>query len=184
MVLADATLMLLLIRPSTPVPGDGKGVPPDNVKERIDYLINTLENSNTKILIPTPVLSELLIRSKSGAADIIDKLAKYAVFEICPFDTLAAIELAEIAKAELGKKRADDATTYAKIKFDRQIVAIAKVKKVRTIYSDDGDVHALAKRHKITAVRIRDLPLPPAKEKPRELAGQGVLDFTPPELES
>jgi predicted nucleic acid-binding protein len=183
MVLADATLMLLLIRPDTPVPGDSKGVPPDRVRERIEYLINNLENDNTKILVPTPVLSEILIRSKPGAAAIIEKLSKYAVFEICPFDTLAAIELAEMAKHELGKKRPNDATTYAKIKFDRQIVAIAKVKKVKTIYSDDGDVHALAKRAGIVAVRIRDLPVPPPKRGQREQTGQGVLNFTPPEDE-
>ncbi len=114
MVLADATLMLLLIRPDTPVPGNEKGVPPDRVKDRINYLISKLENDNTKILVPTPVLSELLVRSKPGAAAVIEKLSKYAVFEICPFDTLAAIELAEMAKAELGRKRPDDATTYCK----------------------------------------------------------------------
>jgi predicted nucleic acid-binding protein len=181
MVLADATLMLLLIRPDAPVPGDAKGVTPDRVRERINYLINRLENDNIKIVVPTPVLSELLIRSKPRAAEIIEKLSKYAVFEICPLDTLAAIELAVIAKKEMGRKRPDDVTTYAKIKFDRQIIAIAKVKKVKTIHSDDGDIYAMAKRVGITVVRLRELPVPPPREGNAEQIGQGVLNFTPPE---
>ena len=183
MVLADATLMLLLIRPGTPVPGDEKGVPPTNVRERRDYLISKLENDHTKILIPTPVLSEILIRSRPGAVAVIAKLNKYSCFEICPFDALAAIEMAEMAKQELGKKKPDDPTTYAKMKFDRQIVSIAKVKKVKTIYSDDRDIYAIAKRAGINVVRIRDLPLPPSKKEGSELVGQGMLEFPEPKME-
>jgi hypothetical protein len=75
MVLADATFMLLLIRPGSSVPGDGKGVPPDRVQERIEFLIHKLENENIRVLVPTPVLSEILIKSKSGAAALIEKLS-------------------------------------------------------------------------------------------------------------
>jgi len=177
MVLADATLMLLFIKPSAPVPGNESGVLPDRVNERIDYLLDTLENSHLRILIPAPVLSEILIRSKADVTEVIVKLNKYAVFEIAPFDQMAAIEMAEIAKAELGRKRTDSATTYAKLKFDRQIVAIAKVRKVTTIYSDDAQVAALAKKVGIATIGVADLPLPPAKKTSAELAGQGAFDF-------
>lgn len=49
------------------------------------------------------------------------------------------------------------------MKYDRQIVAIAKVHGATTIYSDDGDISALAKRAKINVISLADLPLPPQK---------------------
>jgi hypothetical protein len=59
------------------------------------------------------------------------------------------------------KKRGDSSATWARVKYDRQIVAVAKVAGATTIYSDDGDVAALAKAAKVEVVRLADLPLPP-----------------------
>ena len=111
--------------------------------------------------------------------EVVGKLNRYAVFEIAPFDQLAAIELSEIAKGELGKKRPDNTTTYAKLRYDRQIVAIAKVRRVTAIYSDDGGVATLAKKLEIPVIGIADLPLPPEKKPAAELPGQGAFDFPP-----
>ncbi len=63
--------MLLVINPNAIVPGK---LAVSNVADRIAFLIDTLENSHEKILIPTPVLSEMLIRTKNGGASAIDKL--------------------------------------------------------------------------------------------------------------
>jgi predicted nucleic acid-binding protein len=177
MVLIDATMLLLLLRPGTPVPGDRNGVAPTRPKDRVDYLVNRLETDGAKILIPSPVLSEVLVRAGAATSDIVDKLNKYAVFEICPFETLAAIEVAEMARQELGRKRPDRNMTFAKIKYDRQIVAIAKVRRVTAIYSDDRDIAALAKQAKIPVIKLADLPLPPDPIKAAALAGQGRFDF-------
>jgi predicted nucleic acid-binding protein len=175
MVIADATILLLLLRPGTPVPGDKNGVPIPQAKERIDYLVNRLENDGTKIGIPTPALSEVLVRAGQATGDIIDKLNKYAVFDICDFDGLAAVEVAQMARQEIGRKRIDNATTWAKIKYDRQIVAIAKTKGATAIYSDDGDIRALANRAAIQVIGIAELPLPPERPKKGPLAGQADL---------
>ena len=82
-----------------------------------------------------------------------------------PYDTRAAIECAAILRSKLtggGKRKAIGAgTTWAKAKFDRQIVAIAKVIGAETIYSDDRDVRALGARAKIAVVSCGELPLPP-----------------------
>jgi hypothetical protein len=51
------------------------------------------------------------------------------VFYVVPFDTLAAIELAVMTRNALaaGDKRAGSKESWAKVKFDRQIAAIARV---------------------------------------------------------
>jgi hypothetical protein len=93
----------------------------------------------------------------------VEHLQKYSVFRIEPFDTKAAIEVAAMTRAALdsGKKRGQSSASWAKVKFDRQIVAIAKVAGATTIYSDDKDLVPLAKAAKIEVIGIADLPLPP-----------------------
>ena len=54
--------------------------------------------------------------------------------------------------------------TWAKVKFDIQIVAIAKAESVTVIYADDKDIERYAQRVKIPVLRICDLPLPPEPE--------------------
>lgn len=161
MVVIDATMLLLLLRPDTPVPGAV-----DQPKERIEFLVQQLDKAKTKIIVPTPALSEALVRAGATATpQIIEHLQKYAVFSIEPFDTRAAIEVAAMAReaASTGRKRGNSNATWAKVKYDRQIVAIAKVNGATTIYSDDGDIAALARRARIAVVGIADLPLPPQK---------------------
>lgn len=48
-----------------------------------------------------------------------------------------------------------------KIKFDRQIVAIAIVEGAAVAYSDDRDVITYAKEAGLKGYRLEDLPLPP-----------------------
>ncbi len=67
-----------------------------------------------------------------------------------------------------GDLRAGTDATRAKIKFDRQILAIARVQKQSVIYSDDQDVAKQAQTFGLEAIPIWQLPLPP--ENP-----QGVL---------
>jgi hypothetical protein len=54
MVVIDATNLLLMLRPDTPVPAGPNGVPIQKPKERIDYLVQQLSKAQTKIIIPTP----------------------------------------------------------------------------------------------------------------------------------
>ena len=166
MVVIDATTLLLMLRPGTPVPNGPDGLPIDQPKERIEYLVQRLNNAKTKIIIPTPALSEALVRAGAVASQqIVDHLQRYSVFSIESFDTRAALEVAAMSREALvkGKKRGSSDATWAKVKYDRQIVAIAKVHGATTIYSDDGDIAVLGKRAKIEVVGLADLPLPPQK---------------------
>lgn len=184
MVVIDATTLLLMLRPDTPVPAGADGVKIDRPKERIEYLVQQLDKAKTKIIVPTPALSEALVRAGVAATQqIVEHLQRYSVFAIEPFDTRAAIEVAAMTRDALagGKKRGKSDATWAKVKYDRQIVAIAKVHGATTIYSDDGDIEKLAKPAKINVVSLAALPLPPKKAQlDLELAAPAEATMKPP----
>jgi len=83
--------------------------------------------------------------------------------KIADFDQRAAVEMAAATREAIdaGNKRSGSESTWAKVKFDRQIIAIARVEGASTIYSDDEDIVRFAKNSGITVTRISDLPLPP-----------------------
>ena len=88
-----------------------------------------------------------------------------------PFSPRAAIEASElIEKLKTGKQ---PRTTWAKVKFDIQIVSIGKAESVTAIYSDDRDIETLGSRVGIPVFRICDLPLPPTIEHKAALEEQG-----------
>ena len=60
------------------------------------------------------------------------------------------------------------------MKYDRQIVAIARVLQAPVIYSDDQGIRAIAKEAGITVVGIADLPLlPKIAQRELEFPGHG-----------
>lgn len=163
MVVVDATILLLMLRPETPIPADPKGVQIDRPVERIAAFVNSLQKSRTKIIIPAPALSEILVRAGAAASqEIVERLQKFSVFQIEPFDARAAIEVAAMTRDAIGRgrKKENPDATWAKLKYDRQIVAIAKVVGATAIYSDDGDVRTIAAEANIPVIGIADLPLP------------------------
>ena len=173
MVVFDATTLLILLSPSVPAPVDPTThTPVEYAKECVDHLVKELEKSRTRIIIPTPALSEILVRAGSAGSAYLDRINSSAAFRIASFDQRAPVEVAAMTRDALsaGDKRGGAQGTWAKVKYDRQIVAIAKVEGADIIYSDDDDVDKLATQAGITAMRIADLPLPP------EMA-QGRLDF-------
>lgn len=167
MVVFDSTTLLLVLDPRSKPPVDPKsGQPAQKAAERIEYLIDTLHNDDAKILIPTPVLSEVLVNAGSAMTRYLDILNGQRVFRIAPFDEKAAIEAAIAHRSALdrGGIRIDAANpdaTRAKIKFDRQIVAIAKAEGAEVIYSDDDDVIGYAQQSGLKAYRTSELELPP-----------------------
>ena len=86
---------------------------------------------------------------------------------------MAAIEaaIATSAAEKRGGKKGGYDGTWAKIKFDRQIVAICKVRGVTRIYSNDVDVVKFGALENIPVTAIWDLPDPPPKQ--REMFNQG-----------
>jgi predicted nucleic acid-binding protein len=164
MVVFDTTALLHLLDPQLPGPIDPSTHQlVTNTNLRITHLVANLQKHREKIIIPTPALSELLILAESAGAAYIARLTKSSMFQSGPFDERAAIELAVMTAATIraGDKRAGSTATMAKIKFDRQIVAIACVHRVSTIYSDDKEVRKFAEANNIKTVAVWELPLPP-----------------------
>jgi hypothetical protein len=153
----DSTFLTLLFVPSAPCSID-RG------RERVDFLIGDIHGRGGQIVIPAPVLSELLIGVGHSRSQILNELTKNPKFIIAPFDIRAAIELAVMTerstKRSKGNKRGESSSTWAKVKFDRQIVAIAKVYNVTTMYTEDGDVKRIAESEGMTVKTAATLSLP------------------------
>ena len=159
----DTSLLLLLLDPKTPVPKLENGRIIEDAQKRVLHLIGELSKARRKLIIPTPVLSEMLLLTQGVGQQYLDKLNKSRAFVVAPFDQKAAIELAvmtAMSKRQRKKLRAGSAATAAKLKFDRQIVSIAKVNGATTIYTSDDDLAAFAKSNGIEAVDLKDLELP------------------------
>jgi predicted nucleic acid-binding protein len=157
MVVFDASILLFVFDPNTPA-----SVP--RARERVEFLIDRLSEVGEKIIIPTPALSECLVYAGPAGAGYLTIINKRACFRVASFDQKAAIEAAVRtfqARQRGQKKGGDPAAPKAKIKFDRQIVAIAAAEGASAIYSDDSDVINYAKEAGIQGYRLADLDLPP-----------------------
>jgi len=161
-IIFDASYLVVMMYPRPEVAKDRENKPVSQFVERVSNLTANLDVTNTVIGVPAPAMSEVLVRAGASRDQYIATLSDTWKFQILPFDARCAIETGElIAKV---KSRKEQWATWAKVKFDIQIVATAKAESATVIYSDDKDIENLAKRLKIKVVRICDLPLPSVPE--------------------
>ena len=164
MAVFDANFLVYLLDPGAKPPRDpNTGKPVTRVKERIDHLISQVENAGESVVIPTPALSEYLVKADKAGVRRLQAMRKQSCISIAEFDELAAVELANLTRMAVhgGNKKAGVDKPWQAVKIDRQIVAIAKAIGERVIYSDDLDLHAFAKESGIRACGIAHLSLPP-----------------------
>jgi hypothetical protein len=155
MIAFDTTFLTLMF-----VPGAKHEIA--NARERIEFLISDVNGAGERILIPTPAFSEILIKSGDARNAIINVLTKSSKFLIAAFDTRCALELSLMSDAAFTRsnKRGGAAGTWTKVKFDRQIVTIAKTFGARAIYSDDDAVRATAAREGLASFGVADIKIP------------------------
>ena len=168
----DATTLLLFLEPDARTPLDpATNETVTDAKARIDHLIEALEKRRETIVIPTSALSEVLVHADEAGPEYLEILNTTRCFRIEPFDQRAAVELATMTREALreGGLRAGTQATRAKLKFDRQIIAIARTQSQTTIYSDDEDIFTLAEPLGLEVVPVHALPVPP-EDAQRRLA--------------
>ena len=164
MLVFDSTCALLTIFPDAPVPTDpGTNLPIVGAASRVEYVLKLASERKERVAIPAPVLSEILVRAGSNMTALIEKFQQSSIFEIVSFDHKAAVEVALIARDVMagGNKKDGSGEPWAKIKYDRQIVAIAKVIGASAIYSDDGGIRRVAARLGLPVIGLSECPLPP-----------------------
>jgi predicted nucleic acid-binding protein len=161
-VLLDANILIDLLNPKTPA----------DRRDRLEYLVEQLQKDKITIVVPAPSLTELLAKAGKARESYLAALDANKSIRVAPFGKRAALECAMALEKSVtaGDKRGGAKSTWAKAKFDRQIVAVAVVEGAKIIYSDDTDIPIHAKPYGIKVVKTLDLPLPPE-------AAQRTLSF-------
>jgi hypothetical protein len=168
-VVFDTSTLILAVNPDAKHPIDPATKKPlEHAKQRVDYLIRILSKRKVSVIIPSPSLCELLSHAGAAVNEYVTNFRR-SPFLITPFDMRAAIECAQAIR-KYGIKGKNPGNPRAKIKFDRQIVAIAQVTNAETIYSDDSDIFKYGQEVGIKVVRSFELDIDPDDR-------QHILDF-------
>jgi predicted nucleic acid-binding protein len=157
MVVVDTATLLFILQPDASAPLGDDGQPIPKCRERVELLLRNLSEAGVRVVVPTPVLAELLVSVGPGKVQLLGEINQSAAVA---FDQIAAVECACLNDPTLGK-RLGPKDTKAKVKFDRQILAIAKVAGAHTLYTDDKTLIARATANGLNTVRMQDLSLPP-----------------------
>jgi predicted nucleic acid-binding protein len=166
--LFDAGFIYILFDDRARVPRDAKGKPVvDRAQDRIDFLVQTISDRRDKIILPSPALTEFMLLAVDRYRDYLAIIRRKAVFEIAGYDEPEAIEVVEhwLKFGEGKKLKPGTAETWAKLKYDRQIAAIAKTRRVECIYSTDSDLEKYADELNIKFCNLIHLPLPPTEQQ-------------------
>jgi hypothetical protein len=159
-VVFDTSIIVLILNQDAKIPKDPEtGAPLEHAKQRVDYLVRVLSKKKSQIIIPTPVLCEILIHADAAVNDYMEKL-RQSPFLVQSFDSRAAIECAQYLR-KYGLRGKGPENPRSKIKFDWQIMAIAQVSNAEKVYSDDEDIFRYGQKMGIPVVRSFELELDP-----------------------
>lgn len=162
MIVFDTTTLSMIWIVGSTVNSQKTGKPIKHAKERINALIERIAADDDVIIIPAPVLSEVIVKIPNKADELVKRIKSSPWFKVEAFDAAAAIELGlRTARAmAAGDKREGLQADWTKVKFDRQIVSIAMVVNATEIISDDRDIAAIGQRWNFPVRSVEDLPVP------------------------
>lgn len=130
------------------------------IPRAIDFF-NWLDENKHIVIIPVPIISELLVPiGNDGFEDFLKVL--HSKFRIIPFDEIAAVKCAEIWQAkkdnhELKRYREANSIARETMKFDFQIAAISIVKGAECLYSHDQHMQ----RFVGDIITVKEMPIIP-----------------------
>jgi len=178
-VLFDADHLILFFNPTVAnVVHPTTKKPVDRVGDRVRFYLTEMSRTRTRVIVPTPALSEFLVLAGSEGSDYLTRIEESFAFRVAGFDAQAAVEAAAnlLSAIGAGDKKGGATGAWQKIKVDRQIIAIAKVTGCVAIHSNDKDIRKLAKEVGIPVVHVSELPLPPPES--------GLLPFEGPQQQA
>ena len=169
-------MLSILLNPDGRIPDDpATGLAVDCARDRADGIVQAIQKSRRKIILPTPACAELLTAIGPDAQQYINIVARSRIFEVASFDARCAAELA-LLNRDMFKLQDDQngAEPYQKRKVDRQIIAICRVGAVTEIYTDDKGLAKRARLCGIVPISIAECPIP-------DFARQHRLELEPHE---
>lgn len=137
------------------------GLMQDIADRRIEHLNTVLEGQRSRIIIPTPVLAEVLVKRLTDSADVVQALRDAPRVDVVPFGAAAAVEAAIMLNRHVPRKAERDREwSKHRLKFDLQILAIAKVEGVAAIYANDDGLLRRARAEGLKALSLGELSAP------------------------
>lgn len=131
---------------------------------RLENLLDSVGKAGGRVVLPTPAISELLVRAEAGGAAWLSALQRRSSVLIAPFDVRAAAECAMIHRSAIQKAGKRYGTkpgeAYQKIKVDRQIAAIALVHGADLVVTADENLMTVCAHVGISSKRVEELELP------------------------
>lgn len=131
----------------------------DRRDARIRGLIAETRARRERLIVPAPVLAEFSVRARN---EEIDFITSQSIFQIAPFDAIVALECGFMIRDVFDTESKQD---RHKIKFDLQILAIAKVANATRLVTSDIQLRKRAIALGIPAVAVIDLPIPDAERQ-------------------
>jgi predicted nucleic acid-binding protein len=174
-IVVDTSVLVFLADPHAAAPLDTKtGKPVPHCTERIEGLIEGLDESGAVMVIPTPVLSELLICVGNAQAEVLATVTGKRSVVVAPFDQMAAVENAQLRRSKASRKKRGE--TKKEVSFDLQILAIA--------LTDDRNLRRRCLQTGMKVKGIADLALPDSKRQMLLLASESNDDDEPEDREN
>ena len=156
MIVVDANFLVLMFDP-TAMPHVPRGT------ERGEHFIRELSEKGEQVMIPVPVLAEVVAGRIERTQEIISELRRQRAFVVQPFDDVIAIETGYLIRSAFDRMPVSQKPSGWRVamKYDAQIAATAIVRRARAIVSGDGGFSVYLDGSGIELIELKDLPLPP-----------------------
>lgn len=155
MIVVDTVFLVLMIDPGS-TQGNGRA-------EKVRHFVEELSKTNAVVMIPSPVIAELVAGRAQKIEEVVENLRRLKGFTVQPFDEVIAIETGERIAFHQASLKPHDRAQHWKVamKYDAMIAATAIVRGASELYTDDANLGKYLIGSSVTLRMIDDLPSPP-----------------------